>query len=324
MKDKLASFFGLERPDDVVLKLMLVFSIIGTSFTVITTLSTTFYVVFVAQTIGQGSLIDGMALVSILLVIEMTTQVLFDYPTGIIGDWIGQRYVLASSFFTYAIAYFMVSFITYTTSFSYLALVYALEGFASSQNSGALSSWFDTNYRAIATDDLNRKRYGVFKGRYSMLIWLANTVAVFPGVIIAILITKQFVFQLESFLLIGLAFLALLLVRDPQKLRKDSGEPLHTESYFGLLKQGVQCLLDNPFLLYLIIGLMIVNSELSIWGELILFPLYYTYLITDFAVASLRTVIKTPYVVFAERSGVWAKRFEPRKWIPRFSLIATR
>jgi MFS family permease len=163
MRNSLGSFLGFGNPYDVVLKFMLVFSIIGTSFTVISTLSTTFYVIFVAETIGQGSYVDGLAIVGTLIVVRMAVQLILDYPSGIVGDWIGQRYVLASSFFTYAISYYIVSLITYSTSLAYLLIVYAIMGFASSQNSGALSFWFDNNYQRLAPDDARKKRYGVFK-----------------------------------------------------------------------------------------------------------------------------------------------------------------
>ena len=60
-----------------------------------------------------------------------------------------------------------------------------------------------------------------------------------------------------------------------------------------------------------------------VWGNLILFPMYFLYLITDVAVASFRTSLFLPGVVAQERSGVWSRRFDPKKWIPRFRLMQT-
>jgi hypothetical protein len=37
----------------------------------------------------------------------------------------------------------------------------------------------------------------------------------------------------------------------------------------------------------------------------------------------MRTIVMIPLVIYAERSGVWAKRFEPRKWIPRMAFLQT-
>ena len=68
---------------------------------------------------------------------------------------------------------------------------------------------------------------------------------------------------------------------------------------------------------------MLAASSIILWGNLILFPLYFSYLITDVAVASFRTILFIPGVFSQERSGVWSQRFEPKKWIPRFRLLQT-
>jgi hypothetical protein len=77
----------------------------------------------------------------------------------------------------------------------------------------------------------------------------------------------------------------------------------------------------TPFVKYLVLGSMIVASAINTWGQLILFPLYFSYLLTDVAVASFRTLAFIPGVAANERSGVWSQKFEPKKWIPRFRLI---
>jgi hypothetical protein len=46
-------------------------------------------------------------------------------------------------------------------------------------------------------------------------------------------------------------------------------------------------------------------------------------MLADVAVASFRTLVMIPLVFYSERSGVWAKRFAPKKWIPRFRFIQT-
>jgi hypothetical protein len=58
-----------------------------------------------------------------------------------------------------------------------------------------------------------------------------------------------------------------------------------------------------------------------VWGNLILFPMYYSYLLTDVAVAGYRTIAFIPGVAAQERSGIWSQRFEPKKWIPRFRFL---
>jgi hypothetical protein len=85
----------------------------------------------------------------------------------------------------------------------------------------------------------------------------------------------------------------------------------------------VSFLFGDKFIKYLVIGGMLTISSIIVWGNLILFPFYYSYLITDVAVASYRTLLFLPGVAARERSGIWSKRFEPKKWIPRFRFLQT-
>ncbi|MBD3408146.1 MAG: hypothetical protein GF411_18640 [Candidatus Lokiarchaeota archaeon] len=91
--------------------------------------------------------------------------------------------------------------------------------------------------------------------------------------------------------------------------------------YTELLGSGVKFLFSSKFVKHLVIGGCVLMSATMVWGQLILFPMYFSYLLTDVAVSSFRTVLFLPGVATAERSGVWAKRFEPEKWIPRFRAL---
>jgi hypothetical protein len=52
-----------------------------------------------------------------------------------------------------------------------------------------------------------------------------------------------------------------------------------------------------------------------------MFPLFYTYLLTEVAVASFITIWLLTSIIAQERSGVWSRRFDPVKWIPRFRFL---
>ena len=158
------SFLGLPDANEKVLQLAKIMSILGpvASFTFV--ISTTFYVIFVAEALGggPGMYLQGMGLVGTLVVVQMLVQTLLDYPTGAIGDWIGQRWIVASAGLCYAASFYMVSFVTTTTPFLYLIGIYVLTGLAQSQQSGAWAAWFDNNYRVAMPGDTDRKQYGVF------------------------------------------------------------------------------------------------------------------------------------------------------------------
>ena len=284
-------------------------------------ISTTFYLIFVAEALGNNDFILGMTYVGILVIIQMAVQTIFDYPTGVIGDWLGQRYILATAFLTYAVAFYLVSTVTTTTPFILLVAVYAMMGFAGSQQSGAMGSWLDNNWRVSMPEDDERKESGVFLGKIGMLFWLTNTLILIPGGILATIFSRAWVFQIQAIMCVAISFLALRLVRNlPDTDELDQKRPTMDE-YFSLLREGVQYLFSSEYVKYLLLGSMLVNSCIAVWSNLILFPMYYSYMLTDVAVASFRTIVMVPHVIYAERSGVWAKRYEPKKWIPRFRFL---
>ena len=322
---KIKSFLGLPDANEKVLHLAKIMMVLGplSNFTFV--LSTTFYVIFVAEALGggEGMYLQGMGLVGTLVVVQMIVQIALDYPTGAIGDWIGQRWIIASAGVCYALSFFMLSTVTRFTPFYYLVLIYIFTGLAQSQQSGAFGAWFDNNYRVAMPGDTDRKQYGVFWGRTGMLMQVVATASLIPGSILAVVISRAWVFQFQGVLAILLSVLSFALVRDFSEVEEQREERPNMGQYFGILKGGVNFLFKYPFVRYIIIGSMLATSSIMVWGNLILFPMYYMYLITDVAVASFRTLLFTPGIFAQERSGIWSRRFEPKKWIPRFRFIQT-
>jgi hypothetical protein len=217
----------------------------------------------------------------------------------------------------------MVSLVTTETPFYFLMIIYALFGFASSQESGALGAWFDNNYRVVATEDKNRIQYGIFKGKIGMLAFLIDAIVMIPGSLLAVLISRAWVFQVQATLFILLAILSITFVRDYPETKEVREGSFSIKEYVSVLRGGISFLFSSPFITLLIIGTILTTSSMTVWGELILLPLYFSYLILEVAVASVRTILKTPYAIYSERSGIWAKRFEPKKWIFPIAIVQT-
>ncbi len=316
-------FFGLEDANHNVIRLARIMSILMPLFSLTVMISTTFFMIFIAEAVGQGDYIQGLGLVGTLVVIQMTVQTLLDYPTGAIGDWLGQRFIIASAFVTYAVSYFMVANVTSSSPLMYLVAIYILQGFANSQQSGALGAWFDNNYRVAVPGDFDRKQYGIFQARLGMIFQIVATLSLIPGGILAGILGRAWVFQLQGVLSIVIAIVAFNVVRDlPEVQEEKRGQARPTMSeYTSLLKGGVSYLFREPWVKYVIIGSMLAGSTVMVWGNLILFPMYFSYLFTDVAVASYRTLLFAPGVVSSERSGVWSRRFDPKTWIPRFRIL---
>jgi MFS family permease len=318
---RITTYFGLRDATPEVIRLATVYTLLSLFMQIAFVISTTFYLIFVAEALGNNDFIVGMTYVGILVIIQMAVQTLFDYPTGVIGDWLGQRYILATAFLTYAIAFYLVSTVTTTSPFILLVVIYALMGFAGSQQSGAMGSWFDNNWQVAMPEDEGRKEYGVFLGKLGMLFWLTNTLILIPGGLLAAIFGRSWVFQLQAIMCLVISVLSLQLVQNlPETEELDQKRPTMDE-YFALLKEGIQYLFSSQYIKYLLLGSMLVDSCIAVWSNLILFPMYYSYLLTDVAVASFRTIVMLPLVFYSERSGVWAKKYEPKKWIPRFRFL---
>ena len=318
---RITSYFGLKDAKPEVVRLASIYTSLSLFMNIAFSISTTFYLIFVAEALGNNDFLVGMTFVGILVIVQMVVQTVFDYPTGVIGDWLGQRFILVTAFMTYAIAFYLVSLVTTTTPFLFLVLIYALMGFASSQQSGAMGSWFDNNWQATMPKDDERKEYGVFQGKVGMLFWFSTTLILIPGGVFATIFGRPWVFQLQAVMCVVISILCLKYVRNlPNTEELDQKRPTMDE-YFSLLREGVQYLFSSSYVKYLLIGSMLVNSCIAVWANLILFPMYYSYLVSDVAVASFRTIVMLPMVVYSERSGVWAKKYNPKKWIPRFRFL---
>ncbi len=318
---RIASYFGLPEGKPNVIRLAATFLGLFTSMTAAISISMTFYLIFIAEALGNGSYINGLALAGVLTVVQKVAQTLLDYPTGTLGDMIGQRWVLASAFLTYSAAFYIVSQITSSSPFGLFLVVYILMGVAASQESGALGSWFDNNYTVVVPEDKDREHYGVFMGKLAMLLRVSRALVILPGAFIAVLIARVFVFQVQSVVCLLIAVASFVLVRDiPVEHEIDQLEDSDS-SYFSLLKESAKHVIGSPYLKYIIIGNTLFMSIAFTWVELIMFPFLYEYLISDFAVALLMTLVFIGFAVLWERSGVWAKRFEPGRWIPRFRFV---
>ncbi|MFW9848284.1 MAG: MFS transporter [Candidatus Thorarchaeota archaeon] len=318
-------FFGLSDANDSVLRLARIMTILMPIFSLTLMISSTFFMIFVAEAVGGGDFIQGLGIVGGLVVLQMAVSTLLDYPTGALADLVGQRFVLASAFLTYGAAFFLVSIVTSFTPLSLLVVIYALQGFAQSQQSGTLATWFDNNYRAAVSADSDRKQYGVFQARMGMIFQIIATISLIPGAVLATILGRPWVFQLQGILCVIIALVVLRVVQDLPQVKEEKQTQdrprISAGEYVGLLKGGVTYLLEEPWVKNVIIGSMLVTSTVMVWGNLILFPMYFSYLLTDVAVSSYRTILFTPGVVAQERSGIWSRRFDPKKWIPRFRIL---
>ncbi|NOR38110.1 MAG: hypothetical protein GQ580_00810, partial [Candidatus Thorarchaeota archaeon] len=250
---RLARFFGFTEPNDRIMRMARLMVVFFPIISVTIMLSTTFYVIFIAEALGGGDFMQGMGLVGVLVVIQLTVQTIFDYPTGGIGDWLGQRYIISSAFILYGVVFYMVSLVTSATPFLFLVAIYALQGFALAQESGAFGAWFDNNYRVAMPEDTDRKQYGVFQGRIGMVFGIVATLSLIPGSILAMLFQRAWVFQLQAVLCVVVAIAVFKFVVDFPEVQDAREKRPSTGEYLQILKSGGNFLFGDKFVKYLII-----------------------------------------------------------------------
>jgi MFS family permease len=284
-------------------------------------ISTTFWLVFIAEALGHGDYIVGLSQAGVLIAIQLVVQTSLDYPTGTLGDRFGQRYVIASALCCYAGAFLLTSIISSQSPFYLYVGIFALMGLGQSQESGAWGAWFDSNYQAAMPQDKDRAQYGVFQGKLGMLFGLATTLSLIPGSVLALVYGREWVFQLQAVFCTIIALVVLRVVRDLPEVIEQRSKEESGKDYMKLLKEGVSFVSSDRFLSRFFAGQVLLFSVVTVYGQLLLFPLYFIYLLTDVAVAMFRTLMYIPQVPLQERSGIWAKRFEPKKWIPRLHLF---
>ncbi|MFX0204843.1 MAG: MFS transporter [Candidatus Hodarchaeota archaeon] len=242
-------------------------------------LSTAFYVLFVIDTIGIEQL-------GILIAIGFFLQAVLDYPSGVLGDWIGQRWILLIGYSLEALAF---SILTFADSFLSLLGVYIIRAFAFSQQSGAIETWLDNNYKLVANDvDPQREIYKFFMGRRMTIGNIVPGIATVLGGILSTIFLRRTVFYFQFIGMIIMAVIFFLIVKDFPGIERPKRS---LKSYFNLLGEGVQLVISNRVIFLFIIGLCIGEAMAIIWFELILFPVYYGYTGSDAGVGILRFII---------------------------------
>lgn len=271
-------------------------------------LSSTFYVLFVIDTVGYTQL-------GCLLAARFLLQALLDYPSGVLGDWIGQKWVLFIAYLTLGLSY---AVLYWANSFSSLLVVYLLYGFASSQESGAWNAWFDNNYKVVADEpDPNRETYKFFFGRFRATMNLVGAIAFVIGGIATTIYFRQDIFAVQAVGMFGVALVVLIVINDFAEVERPKKA---LREYFKLLEEGLRIVAFNRVLLFLMIGICCYGVVWAIWAEMILFPLYFGYTGTDAGASVLRFIawiIGIPVLYFAAN---FATRLNI-KWYPRVYFI---
>ncbi|MFX1506892.1 MAG: MFS transporter [Promethearchaeota archaeon] len=271
-------------------------------------LSTAFYVLFVIDLVGIKQL-------GILIAVGFLLQAVLDYPSGALGDWIGQRWILFFGFSLQALAFTALLF---ANSFSSLLVVYVLEAIAVSQQSGAIATWLDNNYKVVA-DDPQRDKYKFFMGRWRVFMFIAPGVSIAFGGVLATVYERKLVFFIQVIGLATLAILFLMIVKDFPSVERPKRS---LRNYFHLLGEGIQFVLLNKMMFLFVVGLCISETVSLVWIQMMLYPVYFGYTGSDSGVGFLRFIVLMLGTILAFYAAKIATKLSI-KWIPWLILSNT-
>jgi len=289
------SFIGLNQLPVGAKKFMRNYSIMRNILAVSFGLAQTFLILYIIDALGFYR-------ASLIISVMVGVQLLIDYPTGALGDRIGQRWVLSMAFVISSIGYFLLSFATMLNEFILVACFF---GFANAQASGALQAWLDTNYKAIDSNvDTDRKNYGYSMTRIGSIDNALMGITFIVGGIFSTLISRSFVFQLQGVLILFSTVMVVILLREGLE-RQNGIEAEKQLAYFDFFKKGLKFVVSSKSVFFYIIGFSVFVTLWQVWGVLILFPIYFGYTGSDIGASVLRS--------FAFFSGVLLQIYLAKK-----------
>lgn len=264
MKNIAKTFFGINNLDSQITNLFKNFLIVELTRLVAFNISGMFIILYLLDTLESTQ-------VGILFALNYLILSLVDYPTGVLGDVIGYRKVMLIAYFFFICSYFLLIF---SNSFIPLLIYSAFSAIATSQESGALESWFDNNYQSLSINDPERKIYNSFQARKSLISQICYGLSFIIGGLIAQYISRQFLFGTSLIGFIVVFFLIILFIRD------DSSKKVTftSEKYYRQFIDGIKFLISSKgIFLYLVGSTVIWAANNSIWYNFILFPTYENY-----------------------------------------------
>ncbi|MHA2174928.1 MAG: MFS transporter [Candidatus Hodarchaeales archaeon] len=264
-------------------------------------IASTFLVLFLLEIISFEEL-------GILFTIQYVLTALLDYPTSALGDVIGHKRTLSFAYLSYTIA---ILFLVVGDSFQTLIPYAVMNAFGQSQESGALRSWFDNNYRITSSsEDTDRRIFGAFLGKMSANFNVIRVIMYICSGIIASVISRKALFMVQ----IGLIIVALLFILVLMNEEEGFEYPQTTfTAYFDRIIGGIKFVVSSKGIFCYFVGISLVISTMgAIWANLMIFPFYQSYSGSDEYIALLRTLIIATGIIW----GIVATRLSKKSKNP--------
>ncbi|MFX1506748.1 MAG: MFS transporter, partial [Promethearchaeota archaeon] len=303
----LTSFLGIQTIPSNAQRLIRTFLLLSLMGAFLGNLSSTFFILFAINKLGFTQ-------ASIIMSFVLLVQVCTDYPSGSLGDWIGQRWVLIISFICYGVFYFLL---TIATTFSGFLVLAFFNGLGNAQASGTLGTWLDNNYQKVIEDtDPERKIYGFTNARIGSLNRIIMAIAFVVGGTIATVISREHVFFIQACLSLILLVTCFFLVKNVKVDTSEETSPAKTSGrkYFTFFMGGFKFLFSSKRAFFFLAGMSLIFSAFNVWGTLMLFPIYFGYSGSDGLASLYRTILFLVGIPLGIVMANVSKRFSNEKY----------
>ncbi|MFX0150019.1 MAG: MFS transporter [Candidatus Hodarchaeota archaeon] len=305
-------FLGIESLPEQTKMIIRKFLTILVLNSLLLSLSNTFYILNAIDKIGFTQ-------ASVITTVMLSIQLIFDYPSGSLGDYIGQKWVMTLAYASYGVAFFLLS-IAETIPIFFLIAIF--NGLGNAQASGTIETWLDSNYKkTIGESDTERKIYGFMRDRVGLSTNISLAISFMIGGMLATGFSRELVFFLQFFLN---TFLIIYVLKNLDNIESNNDFAEDTISprraYFQYLKGGIRFIFSSRPTLLFILGLAIYQVTWLIWFNLILFPLYFGYTGSDFGTSLIRTIIFLLEIPARFYVAKWSTRFK-NEHFPLFLFI---
>ena len=275
------------------------------------TLSSTFLYLHVIDRLGYTALGTIMA---IMFLVSAGT----DFPTGVLADWLGHKWVLSIAYVLFSISYVLIAF---ANGFSQFVIAFIILALANGQASGALQSWFDNNYKRVSEkEDPKREIYREFMGSGIKYFQISSSIFFVLGGLVATLLNsgRELVFGFQGICMLIMAGVFIQVLDSPEIIE----EPKEAVGYFALLFDGIKFAFSSKLMIFLVLSSVIMTTVGLVWYSLILFPIYFGYTGNDLGAGILRWVIWFGGAILAGKAGKFAKSKDEKTWLPLSNLLS--
>ena len=242
---------------------------------------------------------------TIVLGLSFFSQAIFDFPTGVLSDHLGQKRVLITSYVSYTAALFTISL---AHSFVLFAFGYMIFGFASSQESGALRTWFDNKYSLLEFPEKNHE-FSVAIAKVEMAKGIAGACSMVIGGLLAVTFSRVLVFRIQAVLamLMALAFMKYL------EASKTTETATHLSTKFIEIYEFLRTHLNVTLF---ILGTTLMYSSYTVWTEIVSREIYFSYTGNDLGASVFRFCSWFSIIVIMGRAGKFGSKLDRTKLRP--------